>query len=98
VLTQVASIIKENIRETDLAGRFGGDEFMVILTNTDLNTAQAIAERIRLVVEDAVFIDGLRVTISGGVRQYNREAFLDFIHFADMNLYQAKSHGKNRIR
>jgi len=71
---------------------------MVILSNTDCNVAQGIAERIRQAVEEAVFMDGLRVTISGGVRQYNRETFLDFIHFADMNLYQAKGHGKNRIR
>lgn len=98
VLTRVASIIQDNIREADLAGRFGGDEFMVILTNTDLTVAKSIAERIRQVVEATVFADGLRVTISGGVRQYNREAFLDFIHVADMNLYKAKWYGKNRIR
>lgn len=97
VLCQVAEIIQNNIRETDLAGRFGGDEFMVIFTNTDLEVAHSIAERIRQAVEDTVFIDGLRITISGGVKQYDSETLMDLIHFADLNLYKAKRYGKNRI-
>lgn len=98
VLTHLAEIIQNNIRGTDLAGRFGGDEFMVIFKNTDLKVAQGMAERIRHIVEETVFADGLRITISGGIKQYDSETIMDLIHFADMNLYKAKGHGKNRIR
>ena len=97
VLLCIAQIIQQNIRETDLVGRYGGDEFMVIFTDTVLKDAQRIAERIRLAVEATVFIDGLRITISGGVKQYAGESFVDLIHFADLSLYKAKEHGKNII-
>ncbi len=97
VLTDIASIIKKNIRETDIAGRYGGEEFMVILPNTDLIKAVNIAERIRKAVENNTFVDGLKMTISGGVKQYEGENLLDFIHSTDMNLYKAKENGKNQI-
>lgn len=98
VLTRIAEILQNNCREADLVGRYGGDEFMVILSNTDLPLAKCIAERIRKAVEAAVFKDGLRITISGGVKQYESEAFMDFIHFADINLYKAKQKGKNNVQ
>lgn len=97
VLAGIADIIQESIRKTDLAGRYGGDEFMVIFTNTELGAAQSIAERIRQAVSETAFTKELRVTISGGVIEYNGESFTDLIHFADLNLYRAKGHGKNRI-
>lgn len=98
VLTRIADIMQNSSRETDLVGRYGGDEFMVILTNTDLKVAKCIAERIRKAVEEAVFKEGLRITISGGVKQYESESFMDLIHFADMNLYKAKQNGKNNVQ
>ena len=48
------------------------DKFMVIITNTDLNVTQGIAEQIWRVVETTVFMDDLRITISGGTKQYDR--------------------------
>lgn len=98
VIKRLANIILNNTRETDLAGRFGGDEFMVIFKNTNLEVAQGIAERIRKTVEETFFMDDLRITISGGIKQYDSETLMDLIHFADLNLYKAKGHGKNRIR
>lgn len=97
VLADIAAIIQKNIRETDLAGRYGGDEFMIIFPNTSLIATQTITERIRQAVENYVFMDELRVTISGGVKQYDNETFKDLIHFADMNLYKAKRKGKNNV-
>lgn len=97
VLYQLAETIQKHTRELDLVGRYGGDEFMVIFTDTDIVLARNIAERIRQAVQDAVFIDGLQVTISGGVKQYAGENFIDLIHFADLNLYKAKKLGKNKI-
>lgn len=97
VLVEVAAIINENIRNTDLAGRYGGDEFMVVFSNADIMKASNIAERIKQAVDRNCFIDGLEITISGGVKQYNGESLSEFIHSADMNLYEAKNNGKNQI-
>jgi diguanylate cyclase (GGDEF)-like protein/PAS domain S-box-containing protein len=98
VLVDVAAIIKQSIRDTDLAGRYGGEEFMVVFTGADLVTASNIAERIRKAVERHNFVDGINVTISGGVKQYDGENVTDFIHEADKCLYEAKHDGKNQIK
>lgn len=97
VLIEVAAILKNNIRETDLAGRYGGEEFMIIFSNADLSVASNIAERIRSLIENKVFIDGISITISGGIKQYKGEDLTDLIHAADINLYKAKKNGKNQI-
>lgn len=97
VLVDVATIIKKSIRETDLAGRYGGEEFMIIFPNTTLSVSKIISERIRQAVEDYNFIEGLNITISGGVVQYNNETITELVHSADTNLYRAKRNGKNRI-
>lgn len=97
VLVDVASIIKKSIRGTDFAGRYGGEEFMVVFSNTPLSVARKISERIRQAVEDNNFVDGLRITISGGVSQYNNESITELVHSADKKLYSAKRNGKNMI-
>lgn len=97
VLVDVASIMKENIRETDFAGRYGGEEFMLIFPNTALKVACKISERIRQAVENFTFVDGLKITVSGGVSQYINETITEFIHSADTGLYKAKTNGKNQI-
>lgn len=97
VLVDVAAIIKKSIRGTDLAGRYGGEEFMVIFSGADLITASSIAERIRKAVEKHPFVQGINVTISGGVKRYEGENITDFIHETDKNLYDAKRNGKNQV-
>ena len=97
VLVDVASIIKKSIRGTDFAGRYGGEEFMIIFLNTTLSVADKISERIRKAVEEHIFLDGLRITISGGTSQYNNETITELVHSADTKLYTAKRNGKNQI-
>ena len=97
VLVDVASIVKKSIRGTDFAARYGGEEFMVIFPNTTLSVARKICERIRQTVEDYIFVDGLRITISGGVGQYNHKSAPELIHSVDTSLYKAKRNGKNQI-
>lgn len=89
VLVDIASIIQENTRETDLAGRYGGEEFMVILSDANISVASKIAERIRQSVAEFSF-NGLSVTISGGIKQYSGEDANSLINAADVNLYEAK--------
>lgn len=97
VLLDIGTIIKKSIRDIDFAGRYGGEEFMVIFSSTDLETATKITEHIRRSIADNHFIDGLKVTISGGVKQYMGENLMDFIHEVDKNMYEAKKNGKNQI-
>lgn len=97
VLLDLASIIKRVVRGSDFTGRYGGEEFMVIFRDTELSIADKASERIRLAVEKNEFAEGLRVTISGGVSQYDGEAMTEFIHSADVKLYMAKKNVKNRI-
>lgn len=97
VLADVANIIKNNIRETDLAGRYGGEEFMIIFPNAKVETASKVAERIRKSIEKNIFYDEIAITISGGVKQYEGEILTEFVQGADRNLYEAKHNGKNQI-
>lgn len=101
VLKHIAKIIKENIRQIDLIGRYGGEEFLVILTETDKGPAYLAAERIREAVENKrirAYDDELRATISLGVSVFpsdasDAETLLDK---ADRALYKAKGSGRNR--
>ena len=70
VLRMVADIIKDTIRETDVAGRYGGEEFSIIMAGTDLNGAVTVAERVRQKVEEAkIESDGkeIQLTVSIGI-------------------------------
>lgn len=97
VLHRVARIIKDQIRENDIAFRFGGEEFIVLLTGTSKEEAKNVAERIRKAVEATDFGIGRRVTVSCGVAEYSPgETFEQFIERADKALYKAKNAGRNR--
>lgn len=98
VLVDIAQLMKKNIRETDIAGRYGGEEFLIIFPNTNLFAAKSIVERIRKAIMDFAFVDGIRVTISAGVKQYEGDKEITaFIDEADKNLYEAKTRGKNIV-
>lgn len=102
VLKQVAQIIKKNVRELDLVGRYGGEEFGVLLIETDDSGALYVAERIRAAVEEKDFKaydENLKVTLSIGCSTLSDKAkdvaFL--IETADAALYKAKHEGRNRV-
>lgn len=97
VLTEVARIIENSLREADSAGRYGGEEFIVILPNADKANGLMVAERIRHNIEEHDFGYGQRVTVSGGVKQYQGEEIAGFVEEADRRLYDAKNGGRNRI-
>lgn len=99
ILSSIAELFRIHIRASDSAGRYGGEEFLLILPHTRVEEAVPIAERIRHAVEQNEFVNGLRVTISGGVMQYTGREASDaaFIHDVDTKLYKAKRQGKNRI-
>jgi two-component system, cell cycle response regulator len=103
ILYETARIIKETAREIDMPGRYGGEEFIAILPDTDEEAAEAFAERVRRAVEDHAFRDGeteVRMTVSCGVASFpgdgvdRPEALLKA---ADEALYQAKHGGRNQV-
>ena len=100
VLKKVSRCIKKSIRKIDIPGRYGGEEFMVILPQTNLEKALVSAERIRRTIEmlqpknNGTPID---VTISGGVVTFRSETALQLVEKADILLYKAKKNGRNRI-
>lgn len=97
-LAAVSRAIKDTLREVDIPGRYGGEEFIAILPQTKLLEAFITAERIREMVETIVFEEkGLSVTISGGVAEFRKEPPLRLIERADRRLYQAKESGRNCI-
>lgn len=97
VLKDVAGIIERSLREMDSVGRYGGEEFLVILPNTDETNGILVADRVRKNIESFDFADGLQVTISGGVKEYQGEEDTILIDAADKNLYEAKASGRNRV-
>ncbi len=97
VIREVANIISSDIRGLDSVGRYGGEEFLIILPNTRKENAIFVCERIRTKIEEFDFGEGVKVTISGGVVDYKAEGITEFIDRADIKLYEAKNNGRNRI-
>ncbi len=97
VLADVAAIISRSIRDKDLAGRYGGEEFLVILSEAGDKTAKSVANRIVRSVEAHMFQENVRVTISCGIGLFEKESMPELIDKADKNLYDAKRKGKNRV-
>ncbi|TCD15920.1 GGDEF domain-containing protein [Oricola cellulosilytica] len=101
IITHFARILAGTARERDVVVRWGGDEFVVIIANSDLRTARLFAEAVRLVFEQAEHsgMAGHRVTASFGIAQWQEgEAVRDVYKRADAALYEAKSHGRNCAR
>ena len=101
VLREVAYLLIENFRKTDMVFRYGGEEFVVILTETDLAGAEISMERLRKRIEDNNFMFNsqlLKLTVSCGKSiNGNLEFASDVIDNADKALYRAKQNGRNRI-
>jgi two-component system, cell cycle response regulator len=104
VLTEVGRMVRENIRKVDFAARYGGDEFLIVLTEIDLGGAQTFAERLRQRIEANTFTCDshvIRLTASLGFciaspweRNIDARAL---VRLADQALYRAKDNGRNRV-
>jgi diguanylate cyclase (GGDEF)-like protein len=101
VLRQFAHTVQKQIRDTDAFGRYGGEEFLLMLPTTSLEDAMSFAERVRQNVERLAFHDvseELKVSVSIGVAQFrNGETIGQTVSRADEALYTAKSGGRNRV-
>ena len=102
VLKKTAQILKGNIRTSDLAIRFGGEEFLILLTDVRAGEAIKVAEKLRQLVERTKFkVPGgqIQKTISIGVSEFpiDSEGIWEVIKYADVALYKAKESGRNRV-
>jgi diguanylate cyclase (GGDEF)-like protein len=97
IIVQIAQIIRENIRKIDVAGRVGGEEFIVILPQTNQQECFVVAEKIRLAVRNSTNPRGAKITISGGTTAYCSGTAGQLIKMADDNLYRAKRNGRDRV-
>lgn len=99
ILKELGELIRSSIRATDVFARWGGEEFMLLLPETDLTSAVAIAEKLRVTVERHIFSNGKNITISIGVSTFIKGCSVDdFIREADDMLYRAKETGRNKVQ
>ncbi|SPP65145.1 putative diguanylate cyclase with GAF sensor [Nitrospira lenta] len=103
VLRELASLMTDTVRDVDMVGRYGGEEFAIILPHTSIEQAQPLAERLRNLIETHAFDveDGtVRLTASIGIAEVCNPAIAsveDWVNAADTALYHAKAQGRNRV-
>ena len=100
VLKEVAHLMQTTFRTSDIIGRFGGEEFIVFFTNTDINGAKVAAEHFRQAVEQAhIEAEGkhIPITISLGLTDTQNHDLLRLTKEADLALYYSKEHGRNQV-
>ena len=101
VLRDVSKIVLDSIRKIDICGRYGGEEFIVVLPETDTDAASGIAERIRINIENNKILGSKReLTVSMGIATYPIHGTFkgELVEKADQALYEAKANGKNRCQ
>ena len=101
VLSGFAKVLQSKARNVDVVGRFGGEEFLIILSNSELSGAIVFAQKVCKTIEKTKFMykgERIKVTVSAGVS--NRKQFInqkETLASADEHLYLAKENGRNRV-
>ncbi len=101
VLRTLSDLLTESLRETDIAGRYGGEEFGIVLTDTCANEALVFAERLRKNIEECVVESNshkIKFTISIGISEINTDSssYMDWLRQSDKALYYSKENGRNQ--
>lgn len=104
VLVGISEIIERTVRSQDIVGRFGGEEFAILLPDTDQEEAFQVAEAVRLAIAESSFEiptnpTPIRTTMTFGIACYPQDATTatDLLHHADVAVYQGKMDGRNRV-
>jgi diguanylate cyclase (GGDEF)-like protein len=98
VLRHMANLVKNTLRKSDMLARWGGEEFIILLLNTPLNSAVSVAEALRELVEKEPFEIAGHITCSFGVSALrSNEQGSELLQRVDALLYQAKNSGRNRV-
>ena len=100
VLLQLANMLRDGIRESDMVGRYGGEEFLIVLPNTELKMAAELAARLCKTIreKDIEIVGKAHITVSIGVAEYKHgeETWQKLLSRADIALYAAKNAGRDR--
>jgi diguanylate cyclase (GGDEF)-like protein len=98
VLKKIAQLIQSSVRPEDICSRFGGEEFVILLNDSNSMMAYLIAEYIRISVKESVLVTNHLVTISAGITEFPLHSLsaTELFQLADNALYQAKQEGRNR--
>lgn len=99
-LKQISNLIASSVRSIDIVARYGGEEFIIVLTDSDINSAEQIADRIVNKIANHIFIfneQRVRITVSAGLAEYPKDSdqVQKLIEAADTAMYNAKKHGGN---
>lgn len=98
VIQEIANLLVSMVRQNDLVGRWGGEEFLIVCSQTSRDGAKRLAEQVRLQVQQHPFSVQSRITVSIGISEYAPDEAIDScIKRADDALYQAKHQGRNQI-
>jgi diguanylate cyclase (GGDEF)-like protein/PAS domain S-box-containing protein len=102
ILSDIARMLSDNSRQQDIVSRWGGEEFIILLPETDLENGAILAEKLRDKIEKEVFVyqdTKIPVTLSFGLSVYNKKGLKtdDVIKQADQCLYEAKNSGRNKV-
>jgi len=97
-LKRLADVLKKQLRKSDVAARFGGEEFFIILPQTKLEKAKALTARIRDAIKSDKVLGKHNITVSGGLTSYKeKDTKKSFMARADKALYKAKQSGRDRF-
>ena len=100
ILKDISKLLKNNLRKTDIIGRWGGEEFLIILPFTSKDIAKKVAENLRVLIEENNFSYKMnrKITISIGVTEFSKSKSVeDTLLLVDNLLYKAKENGRNRV-
>jgi diguanylate cyclase (GGDEF)-like protein/PAS domain S-box-containing protein len=98
VLIKIAQTLKYNLREDDILARWGGEEFVILLPQSDLNSTFLLAEKLRVIIETSSILHQEKITASFGVGIYaNNESTISVFEKIDNALYSAKNKGRNCV-
>ena len=102
VIHHISGLIRQHVRETDVSGRYGGEEFVILLADTPAESGKVFAERLRIEIEKSVVkyndID-LKYTVSMGIAEIDNsiETYEAWIACADSAMYLSKDAGRNKV-
>jgi diguanylate cyclase (GGDEF)-like protein len=99
LLNTIAQVMKSSTRATDIVSRCGGDEFVVLLTETGGEAARSVVDKLRIRLAEAILANGLNVTFSIGVVTWVRvpDSVDALLRHADQLMYSVKSHAKDGV-
>lgn len=99
VISNISDLLTLNTRENDIVGRIGGEEFLIVLCNTNYTSASIIAEKLRLLISEKKWSqESLSVTVSGGVyTKSDGDTVEKMLENVDVYLYKSKNEGKNKM-